>query len=144
MSGIFKKTTEIEAERTTSEITRLLVPRGATGILTDYDTNQRVSAVSFKMQLGARDVGFRLPCQWRPVLVLLSEDTALKAKFKTEDQAVRVAWRIIHAWVEAQMALVDTRMVEMRTVFLPYVVMPNGQTLGETVEQNPQFLLGEK
>lgn len=140
--AIFKYTTTIDPERTISEIARLLVPRGATGILSEYDENQRVSAVSFKMVSNGQTIGFRLPCQWRPILTILNDDRKVPSKLKTNDQAIRVAWRIVHAWVEAQMALVDTQMVEMRSIFLPYTVMKDGKTLAEHVEDNPNFLLG--
>lgn len=141
--SVFKKTTTVEAERTISEIAQMLVPRGATAIMTEYDDQRRVTSVSFKMRVGANDAGFRLPCEWKPVLTLLLEDPKLKSKEKTEDQAVRVAWRIVHAWIEAQMALVDVSMVKMRTVFLPYLVMGDGKTLAEHVEKDPKFLLGD-
>ena len=54
----------------------------------------------------------------------------------------RTAWRIVKDWVEAQMALVETRMVTVPQVFLPYTLMRNGRTLSETGAQDPKFLLG--
>lgn len=141
--SVFKKTTTIDAERTISEIAKMLVPRGATAIMTEYDDQRRVSAVSFKMRVGGNDAGFRLPCEWKPVLTLLQEDPKLDRNQKTEEQAIRTAWRIVHAWIEAQMALVDVSMVKMRTVFLPYLVMGDGKTLAEHVENDPKFLLGD-
>jgi hypothetical protein len=57
-------------------------------------------------------------------------------------EAVRVAWRIVKDWVEAQMALVETQMVSTQDVFLPYAVMGDGKTLAEHVRESPRFLLG--
>jgi hypothetical protein len=67
-----------------------------------------------------------------------------KAHFESEWklQAVRTSWRIVKDWTEAQMALVETQMVTTAQVFLPYAVMRDGRTLGETVAQDPKFLLG--
>ena len=59
-----------------------------------------------------------------------------------QTQAVRVAWRIIKDWVEAQMALVDTSMVKTEEVFLPYMMVKGDKTLAETMRINPDFLLG--
>ena len=42
--------------------------------------------------------------------------------------------------VEAQMAIVDTTMVQIEQVFLPDVIMPDGRTLYEQV-RDPQFRL---
>ena len=50
-----------------------------------------------------------------------------------EDQARRVAWRIVRDWVEAQMAIVELEMAKVDQVFLPYARTPNGQTLYEHV-----------
>jgi hypothetical protein len=72
-------------------------------------------------------VGFRLPCDWRPVLAILIKgkedlhrwDKERRAKWESgmRDQAVRTAWRIVKDWVEAQMALVETQMVSTQDVF---------------------------
>jgi hypothetical protein len=42
-----------------------------------------------------------------------------------------VAWRQILRWVQAQMALVETKMVKVEEVFLPYIQGPGGQTVYE-------------
>ena len=60
--------------------------------------------------------------------------------FRTPAQALRVSWRIVKDWVEAQMAIVDTKMVTLDQVFLPYVIMPDGRTLYERV-RDARFVL---
>jgi hypothetical protein len=57
-------------------------------------------------------------------------------------QAVRTAWRIVKDWTEAQLAIIETRMVTTEQVFLPYAVMRGGKTLYEHIQTNPHFLLG--
>jgi hypothetical protein len=51
-----------------------------------------------------------------------------------------VSWCIVKDWVEAQMAIVDTNMVQLEQVFLPYVIAPDGRTLYERI-RNTQFVL---
>jgi len=46
-----------------------------------------------------------------------------------------VAWRQILRWIEAQLALVDTEMVQIQEVFMPYLQMNTGQTLYEKLEE---------
>lgn len=144
-------TTKIDADKTASEIARCLSMHGASAILTEYDAQtQLISAISFKIRVNEREMGFRLPCDWRPVYEILAKgkkfpwDQKRKDKMKSdlEMQAVRTAWRIVKDWVEAQMALVETQMVNIGGVFLPYAVMKDGRTLVETVQSNPEFLLG--
>ena len=38
------------------------------------------------------------------------------------EQAYRTAWRIIKDWVDAQMALLETEMVDFEEVFMPYIL----------------------
>ena len=76
----------------------------------------------------------------RPVLTLLERDRKVPRSFRTPEQALRVSWRIVKDWVEAQMAIVDTKMVTLEQVFLPYVIMPDGRTLYERV-RDARFVL---
>lgn len=48
-------------------------------------------------------------------------------------QAARVGWRILKDWIEAQLALIETGMVTIEQVFLPYVQNDKGQTLYEAI-----------
>ena len=47
--------------------------------------------------------------------------------------ASRVAWRILKDWVKAQMAILETEMVDLQEIFLPYMVSQN-RTLYETMK----------
>ena len=38
------------------------------------------------------------------------------------EQAYRTAWRISKDWVEAQLALLETEMVDFEEVFMPYIL----------------------
>ena len=57
-------------------------------------------------------------------------------------QAERIAWRILQDWTMAQMAILETEMVAMDQVFLPYMVNSAGETVYE-LYQSRQLLLGE-
>ena len=46
---------------------------------------------------------------------------ATNAKARRE-QAFRTAWRIIKDWGEAQLALLETEMVDFEEVFMPYIL----------------------
>lgn len=69
---------------------------------------------------------------------------AVLAKQKVKcgrDQAERVAWRILKDWVAAQMAILESEMVQMDEVFLPYMVNDSGQTLFQCYK-NKQLAIG--
>lgn len=137
-------TTSIDPDKTASEIAKCLSSHGAKAILTEYDDNSEyITTLSFKISLDGNDIAFKLPCDWKPVLTILENDNKVPRSKCTQSQAVRVAWRIIKDWVEAQMALVETKMVTTEQVFLPYAVMKDGSTLYERVLTDGKFLLEE-
>lgn len=151
--GLLNYTTKIDADKTASEITKCLAAHGASAIMTDYEDGV-LAAISFAIAMNDRKMGFRLPCDWRPVYEILIRDKKKPASWHVGKrslehwesehrlQAVRTAWRIVKDWVEAQMALVETQMVTTRDVFLPYAVMKDGRTLAQHVQSDPSFLLG--
>src|SRR5947199_98298 len=57
-----------------------------------------------------------------------------------KQQVYRTAWKNIHDWIDAQLALVKTEMVKMEEVFLPYMQDKQGVTFFERMEQQG-FLL---
>jgi hypothetical protein len=150
--GLLNYTTRIDPDKTAAEIAKCLSLHGASAILTDYEEGV-LAAISFQVTIGERKIGFRLPCDWRPVLEIITKgkkrppewQEARRAHFDSEwrAQAVRTAWRIVKDWVEAQMALVETQMATTQEVFLPYAVMRDGRTLSQHVETDPSLLLGD-
>lgn len=135
-------TTKVPAVRSIQEIQKALVKGGATTLTQDFDDNGDVVAVAFRITLNGQTISFRLPAEVAPVAHILINDPLVPTKLKTEEQGRRVAWRIIKDWVEAQMAIVETKMVTLPQVFLPYAVNKEGKTLYEIVAENPQLLLG--
>lgn len=149
---IIKYTSEIAPEMTIAEIRKCLVRHGASAIVTNYDKETgKATGLIFKMRLGDISLTFRLPLDWRPVYVILTsgskfnsrdEERNVERKNRYRERAERTAWRIVKDWIDAQMALVETKMITALQVFLPYPIMRDGKTLSETVAQNPQLLLG--
>lgn len=140
--SLLNYSTKIEAEQTIGEIQRMLSSHGVTAMMTEYD-GRNVSAVSFKMNIEGRSIGFKMPCNWRAVKQIFDEDPTIKnTKLNVDEQAIRVSWRIIHTWVRSQLALVEVNMVTIPQVFLPYMLTKDGRTLAERVTDDPTFLLG--
>jgi len=52
------------------------------------------------------------------------------------DHARRVGWRIIKDWTDSQMAILETQMVKIQEIFLPYAYdMQNQETFYEKLEK---------
>lgn len=134
-------TTKVPVYRSIQEIQKALIKAGASSIMQDFDEDGAVSAVAFKIKLNENEISFRLPSETKAVLAVMQQDGTPNS-YLTEDHAQRVAWRIIKDWVEAQMAIVQTKMVTLPQVFLPYAVNKDGVTLYQIVAENPHLLLG--
>lgn len=146
--GLLNYTTKIDADKTASEIAKCLSMHGAKSIMTDYQEGILVG-ISFAIDLNGRTLGFKLPCDWKPVYEVMAKGKRFsygirgeKMKSELRLQSVRTAWRIVKVWIDAQMALIETQMVSTAQVFLPYMQMGNDQTLADRVLNDPKFLLG--
>ena len=140
--ALLNYSTKIPAEQTIGEIQKMLSAHGVAAMLTEYD-GPNVSAVSFKMNIKGTPMGFKMPCNWRAVREIFKATPSIRnTKLNTDEQAIRVAWRVIHTWIRAQLALVEINMVTIPQIFLPYAIMRDGKTLAERIETDPGFLLG--
>lgn len=136
------ETTKIPVSQTVGEIQKILGEYGASAILIEYECGEP-SALLFEIKLEGAIPSFKLPCHWKPIEEHLNQKHKPKEYMwgerlitrNNKDQAKKVAWRQILRWVEAQMALIETKMVKMQQVFLPYLQTGNNQTLYEVIEE---------
>lgn len=149
-------TTAKDAQTTITEIQQILAQYDVSGIMTEFE-GRNVSAVSFKMDIKGQTLVFKLPCNWRSVQAVLTAQNAERGYRRShttgrsykekpiddsDEHSIRVAWRIIKDWVQAQMALVEVNMATVQQVFLPYAMTRDGRTLAEKIAEDPQILLG--
>ncbi len=141
-------TTRTGVERSVQQIQVALVKAGASSMQQDFDERGNIVAVAFQVLLPHPNnngqyvpISYRLPADVSAVLQVL-KNQRVDGRYKTEDHARRVAWRIIKDWVEAQMAIVETKMVTLPQVMLPYATDETGTTLWQKVAANPRLLLG--
>jgi hypothetical protein len=134
-------TTSIAPQKTVMEIQSALARAGASAILADYDLEGNIVALSFRLRgENDQDISFKLPTDWKPVHETLKRQR-VSSKYQTPEQALRVAWRITKDWVEAQLAIIETRMVTTAQVFLPYAITKDGSTVYEYIAGNQALLL---
>lgn len=131
-------TTKVDVYATLGAIQGQLVKHGAKKIMQDYDDDGHIIALSFMIETPFGPRGIRLPANVDAVHAVL---TRQKVKCDRE-QAERVAWRIVKDWVEAQMAILESEMVQMDEIFLPYMLNNSGRTVFQAYK-NDQRLLGD-
>lgn len=130
-------TTKIDASDTVGDIQKQLAKHGAKKIMLDYGDNGAISEISFTINTPAGIRGIKLPANVDAVSKVLT-----RQKIKHDrDQAERIAWRIVKNWVEAQMAILESEMVQMDEIFLPYMLDSAGKQTFFQAYQNDQLML---
>ena len=118
-------TTSVPVSRTIAQIQAKLIEHGARAIMMEYDDRGRITALSFKVKCPTGDLPIRMPIDAAATLRVLqrqAEDHEIRPRYAKEEHAYRVAWRNIFHWISAQLALLETEMVKMEEIFLPYVI----------------------
>jgi hypothetical protein len=125
--------TRVPAERTMAELQVILAKAGAREVLAQWDENGKPAGLGFAVDTSYGRRTFVLPVNTEKVHhVLLRQKVG--ARYETSEHASWVAWRILKDWVEAQVAIVQTEMVTLDQVMLPYMRADSeGRTVYELV-----------
>ena len=126
--AILNYTTGIDPHKTVGEIAQMLARAGATDVLMQYHEGKPVG-VSFNIHA----VQFRLPCNYQGVYKAMQKAN-VERRYRTEDQALRVGWRIVKDWIEAQLAIIEAGLASTQEVFFPYALLPSGETVYEKAQ----------
>ena len=125
--------TTVTASKSIEEIQRMLVAHGAKSILLDY-ANGEPTGLAFIVNTQFGEMAFKLPANIDRVQAVLNKQ---RVRSKTsKDMSSRVAWRILRDWVRSQMAILETEMVSIEQVFLPYMQNRDGKILFEIMMEN--------
>ena len=140
--AILNYTTTVDAFKTVSEIEYILMKHSAKSIMKNFE-DDHIVGLSFLIDVGNQQIPVRLPVKIDECLEILKNEKQKGTKNikATREQAEKVAWRILKDWIEAQMALLDIHMVQLQEIFLPYIELPDGNTIYQTLEQK-QFMIG--
>ena len=133
---ILNYTTKIPADKTALEIQKKLVKAGALTVLMEFDDSGIMESISFRTKTPHGVISFRLPANIDGVYQAMAKDPDLTRFKPTHEHAVRVGWRILKDWIEAQLAIIEAGMAELTQVFLPYAQDKQGQTLYESISES--------
>lgn len=132
MNRLANYTTIVSAQKTIAEIEMILVKHGARQILMNYSDDEVIESLSFIVLTPYGNMPIRLPVYPDAILKVLGRQ-GVPLHLQTREQAVKIAWRIVKDWVRAQMAILETEMVKIEQIFLPYMVIQNNKTLYEVM-----------
>lgn len=132
--SILNYTTQIPFEKTTAEIQKILSAARAQAVLTEYDGEGVLTAISFRVMCSFGVISFRLPANVDKIFEIVKQSPKIPKRNRTREQAARVAWRIIKDWLQAQLAIIRAGMVTVEQVFLPYAQNEAGATVYESLQ----------
>ena len=122
------------------EIQKILADHGATKITTDFAAGLPI-AVTFCLAIKERTIAFSLPANYSGVLKAMKNSPKVPKKLLTEEQSLKVSWRIVKDWINAQTALVEAELADMAEVFLPYAITKSGNTLYKDIQNGDILML---
>jgi hypothetical protein len=123
------------------EIESILAKHGAKYVQKEFRDNE-VVALMFFAETPYGDIPIRLPVNTQQVLAVMQRQHVPR-RFLNMEHASRVAWRIVKDWVQSQMALLETEMVTLTEIFLPYAVNKDGKTFYQALEEGHFKMLGQ-
>lgn len=125
--------TDVPADRSRGEIERTLKRYGAGAFMYGWDENRAL--IGFVAH--GRQVRLVLPMPDPDDTEFTRTDTgktrAASAAADAYERAVRQKWRVFALVIKAKLEAVESGLVEFEAEFLSYLVLPNGQTVGDTV-----------
>ncbi len=120
-------------------IQQALAAHKARKIQLEFDDEGNATSIQFVLVLHGVNYTFRLPARFENVRKLVAESYRNSGKGisgdRLDEQAYRTAWANIRDWVSAQMAIIDSGMVKMEEVFMPYLLVEENMTMFEVFEQ---------
>lgn len=119
----YASTTSVPIDRSQSEIKKILSKYGADSFA--FAESQGKAMIMFELQ--KRRIMFKLPLPQPP------SKHATQASIKTYEQLCRSRWRALVLGIKAKLECVASQITTLEEEFLAHIVLPNGQTVGQTV-----------
>jgi hypothetical protein len=116
-------TTQVMARKSLGEIMGMLADHGATQVLINHGPNGVPRALAFQI----KGMAFRMPIYPDAVAATLKKQGA-QPRYQTAEHATNVAWRVVRDWLRAQLALIESGMVALDEIMLPYALTEGGKT----------------
>lgn len=130
-------TTTKDAFESVGEIQAMLARKGARQLMIQYDDNQHVNSIDFVIETPYGMQAVHLPANVEATLEVLKKQRKTNSKvIATREQAEKVSWRILRDWLSAQLAILETEMVTIDQIMLPYFINKQGHTIYQLYREN--------
>lgn len=130
----YAQDTSVPVERSRAEIEATVMRYGATGFMTGW--NGATAMIAFEIRQRRVKILLPLPdpAEKRFHLTPARSRRRSPAEARREwEQACRQRWRALALTVKAKLEAVECGIATFEQEFMAHIVMPNGQTIGESI-----------
>lgn len=130
---MYAATTSVPAERSQQEIQKLLQKFGATQFISGWDADRALIGFTLSTNSGPRMIKFILPLpkpNQQPIQRSRRPRSAASAQ-AAYDQEVRRRWRALLLVLKAKLESVESGIATLEEEFMPWIVLPDGSTVGQ-------------
>ncbi|MBN1126939.1 MAG: hypothetical protein JXA82_18195 [Sedimentisphaerales bacterium] len=139
----YAKNTSVSVDRSEQEIRRELTRFGASRFATMHDIDNGNAAIGFEFH--GRRIQMTVTMPNRDDEEFTLTDTGRErnenAAFKAYETACRQRWRSLALVIKAKLVAVDDGVATFEDEFLPYTVLPNGQTISQIIQPRMERVL---
>lgn len=125
--------TDVPVSRTLGHVMGMLASAGASSITQHVGEGGAIIGIEFGINTEQGWRGYRMPVRIDGVHAALRADR-LPPRQQTREHAARVAWRIAHDWLRAQVALIEADMATLPEVMFPYALLDRNTTAFEAFQ----------
>lgn len=127
----YAERTAVTADHSIAEIRKVLTRYGASQFA--YMEDPKRAAVAFNAN--GRNIRFILPMPTIADVSKTPKGRSRRGTVATQElaQEMRRRWRALMLCIKANLETVESGIAEFETVFMPYMVLPNGKTVAENI-----------
>lgn len=141
--SLYARNTAVSVERSEAEIKRTLVRYGGDNIVIGTSRELRQAAVQFVLKERSYKVAIKLPDFGSSEFHRTGTGRArvLEAATRDYERACRQKWRVLALLLKAQLEAIHEGILSPDDAFMSWLMLPNGQTVGEAVRPHMDKLL---
>jgi len=132
--GRYANTTSVSVDKSRDEIEKILIRYGADEF--GYMRKKDYVIVGFKFI--NRNIRFVVPIPSHEAFETTEtgRERSKSSANAAYEQAIKQRWRALALLIKAKLEAVDSNIGHFEEEFLPYIVLPNGKTVAETILPN--------
>jgi hypothetical protein len=135
-------TTSVAPEKTAAECVILLGRYGATQVTLFFSEDRTPTGMTFIIDVGRGQSAYKIAADVARIHAALGKDAGVPRRHSDLAQARRTAWKTVQGWLEFQLTMIETGLMDPEQVLLPYAVNDQGRTMWEVAAERRSVTAG--